>query len=181
LYFDESLLQPDQREEFMRHGMKNITLAIEEIRKLSRALIIPGFIKSGLKHSLNDLIGHIQKAKRISICLDMDSVTEGNLSESLKINLFRIIQEQLNNILKYADASSVTIRMHNTGDSIMLAISDNGKGFDTSIHTDGVGITNINSRAGLFNGKVEIDSSPGKGCRLNVLLKTNSMLPQQAA
>jgi len=181
LYFDESLLQENNRAELVRHGMKNITLAIDEIRKLSRALIIPGFIKSGLKQSVQDLICHILKAKKICINLDMDKLDEGYLSEPLKINLYRIIQEQLNNILKYAEASVVTIRIHNSGDSIMLSINDNGKGFDTNSGRSGVGITNINSRAGLFNGRVEIDSSPGNGCCLNVLLKINSVVPQQAA
>jgi len=111
----------------------------------------------------------------------MDSLEECILGESLKINLYRIIQEQLNNILRYAEASAVTIRIHNTNDSVFLSVSDNGKGFDTSTRSSGVGITNINSRAGLFNGKVEIDSSPGKGCRLNVKLSKNSIMPQQAA
>jgi signal transduction histidine kinase len=181
LYFDESMLQEEHRVEFSQLGMKNISLAIEEIRKLSRALIIPGFIKSGLSQSLHELIRHIQLAKKICITLDLDKFDEKNISESIKINLYRIIQEQLNNILKYAEASTVTIRIHNSGDNIMLSVSDNGKGFDVNAGRNGVGITNINSRAGLFNGKVEIDSSPGNGCRLNVLLKTNSMLPQQAA
>ena len=181
LYFEESLSQQNQREEMVRLGMKNINLAIEEIRKLSKALIIPGFIKSGLKQSISELIDHILKAKKINITLDMDSLEECILGESLKINLYRIIQEQLNNILRYAEASAVTIRIHNTNDSVFLSVSDNGKGFDTSTRSSGVGITNINSRAGLFNGKVEIDSSPGKGCRLNVKLSKNSIMPQQAA
>jgi two-component system sensor histidine kinase UhpB len=180
LYFDESLVREKERIQMIQAGNKNLTLAMEEIRKLSKALIIPGFIKSGLKQSLQDLITHILEAKNISVTLDTGSFNEDNLGETLKINLYRIIQEQLNNILKYAEASAVIIRIHNTTDTIFLSINDNGKGFDINARRHGVGITNINSRAVLFNGKVEIDSSPGNGCRLSVMLNSSS-IPQQAA
>jgi len=63
----------------------------------------------------------------------------------------------------------------------LLSVSDNGKGFDTRLSRKGIGITNMNSRAELFNGKVEIDSSPGNGCRLRVELHIKSVLPQRAA
>ncbi len=55
-----------------------------------------------------------------------------------------------------------------TSQNIHLTVADNGVGFDTSRHRKGVGITNITSRVELFNGKVDIVSVPGSGCKLNV-------------
>jgi two-component system sensor histidine kinase UhpB len=181
LYLDEALTRTDERTKMIRLGIKNITLAIEEIRKLSKRLIIPGFIKTGLKKSVEELIEHILIAKKINITLDIEEMDEANLSESLKIAIYRIIQEQLNNILKYAGASAITIRIKNAADTVILSVNDNGKGFDTLLRRQGVGIINMNSRAGLFNGKVEIDSSPGNGCRLKVVLDTKVELSQKVA
>jgi two-component system, NarL family, sensor histidine kinase UhpB len=181
LYLDAALSATDKKMEMINLGITNITLAIEEIRKLSKALITPGFIKSGLKQSVEDLIDDILIAKEINFVLDMKDMDEKNLSEGLKITIYRIIQEQLNNIFKYAEATMVTIRIHSHSDTILLSISDNGKGFDTGLRRKGVGITNMNSRAGLFNGKIEIDSSKGNGCRLKVVLDTKGALSQKAA
>ena len=155
--------------------------AIEEIRKLSKALIVPAFIKTGLKQSVEDLVENILVAKKINITVDTEELDETNISEGLKITLYRIIQEQLNNILKYAEASAVTIRINTRADTILLSINDDGKGFDTHLERKGVGITNINSRAALFNGKVEIDSSKGNGCLLTVVMDTKAPVPQKAA
>jgi len=80
--------------------------------------------------------------------------------------LFRIIQEQLNNIIKHAEASAILIRLITDEGQLMLVIADNGKGFDTSINKKGLGINNIISRTELFNGKVQVDTSPGEGCTM---------------
>jgi signal transduction histidine kinase len=130
---------------------------------------------------VEELVEHILIAKKLNISIDTEDLDETNLSEGLKITLYRIIQEQLNNILKYAEASAITIRISTTEDTILLSVSDNGKGFDTRLARKGVGITNINSRAGLFNGTVEIDSSKGNGCRLKVVMDTKGTVPQKAA
>ncbi len=82
--------------------------------------------------------------------------------------LFRIIQEQINNIIKYAIASVILIRLITDRDQVMLVVSDNGKGFDPLTIKKGLGLNNIISRAELFNGKAEIRSKPGEGCTLIV-------------
>lgn len=158
-----------------------ISMAMEEIRKLSKALITPAFIESGLKQSIEELIENIGVAKKISITADLDDLEKTNLSEGLKITIYRIIQEQLNNILKHAEAAVITIRINIKEGLVLLFIGDDGKGFDTHLRRKGIGITNINNRAELYNGKVELDSSPGNGCRLKVELNTKVIMPQKAA
>ena len=181
LYLDCAVAQPEERVGLIRRGITNVSLAIEEIRKLSQALIIPAFIQSEFRQSIEDLAVHIRVAKKFNITLDTIGMDETNLCESLKITIYRIIQEQINNILKYAEASEVMIRIASAADTVLLTISDNGKGFDPLALRKGVGITNINSRAELFNGKVEIESSPGNGCRLKVKLNIKVAATQKAA
>src|SRR5262249_45385032 len=90
--------------------------------------------------------------------------------------IYRIVQEQLTNILKYADASKINITIKEHGKKVMLIISDNGKGFDPATKRRGIGFNNIINRADVFNGKVDIDSSPGNGCIVKVLFEN---VPQQ--
>jgi signal transduction histidine kinase len=90
------------------------------------------------------------------------------IEDELKLNIYRIIQEQINNILKHAEASEVTIMINGTPEQIHVSIADNGKGFDIAQPRMGIGITNMINRVDSFNGEVVIESSIGKGCRVDV-------------
>jgi len=63
-------------------------------------------------------------------------------------------------------------------EQISLQVKDDGKGFDPRARRKGIGLSNIISRAELYNGRVEIESAPGKGCRLEVILNSK-VLPEQ--
>ena len=181
LFLNTALSTKELNIDLLLKSQEYISMAMEEIRKLSKALITPAFIESGLKRSIEELTGNILAAKKIDITTEIDIPAEANLSEALKLTIYRIIQEQLNNILKHAEASAITIRVNGDTNIIFLFINDNGQGFDTRLHRKGIGITNINSRAELFNGKVELVSSPGNGCQLSVVLHAKIELPQRAA
>jgi len=151
----------------------NVTLAIEEVRKLSKALILPSNLKElGLVSSLDILVKDLKTITSLDICIQAEEFNEQLLAEDQKVAIYRIIQEQLNNVLKYADASNVKIYLSSSEDNVNLSISDDGKGFDTKVKRNGIGLYNIVSRAELFQGNVEIDSSPGNGCTLSVQLKS---------
>lgn len=177
LYLDVAIEEREPRYELLAKSRKNISMAIEEIRKLSRELISPSLNDLGLAQSIEELIRGIQMVKKMKIRFVMKGVNEQSLLAEQKINIYRIIQEQLNNILKHAQASSVLLELIKKGEQIRLKVSDNGKGFDMRSRRKGVGLSNIMSRAELYNGKVEIDSSPGKGCRLEVILNSK-VLPE---
>jgi two-component system sensor histidine kinase UhpB len=162
-------------------SLKTVSMAIEEIRKLSRSFISSGNIKElGLIDSIEELINDLHAVKKIRIELKAESLDETTLSEEQKITIYRIIQEQFNNILKYAEASLVNVCLQSTPEQIHLLIADDGNGFDPAVRRKGVGITNMISRAELFNGKVKIDSAPGNGCRLEVVLNAKVHFPQEA-
>ncbi len=179
LYLDVAIEEREPRFELLAKSRKNISMAIEEIRKLSRELITPSLNDLGLVQSIKELIRSIQMVKKMKIRLIISGVDEESLQPEQKITIYRIIQEQLNNILKHAHASVVVLELNKIKEQIMLRVTDDGKGFDPRIRRKGVGLSNIISRAELYNGKVEIDSSPGKGCRLEVILNSK-VLPEQA-
>jgi PAS domain S-box-containing protein len=177
LYLDVAIAEPQPRMELLSKSRKNVTSAIEEIRKLSKMLIAPSLKELGLKDSIDELIQNILIVKRMKIRFTTEGLNEEMLSKDQKVAIYRIVQEQLNNILKYADAGCVSIQIREKARQISLLIADDGKGFDINCKRQGVGITNIISRAELFNGKVEIDSAPGKGCRIKVVLNIRQCMP----
>ena len=93
-----------------------------------------------------------------------------NLPGCQKIVLYRIVQEQLNNTIKYSKASevSVSVRYNRQPGNVKLCIKDNGVGFDTRLRPAGIGLSNIRNRAKQFNGTAIIQSAPGKGCTVEV-------------
>ena len=179
LYLDVAIEEREPRFELLAKSRKNISMAIEEIRKLSHELITPSLNDLGLIQSIKELIRSIQMVGKMKIRLIITGVDEQSLQPEQKINIYRIIQEQLNNILKHAQANSVVLELNMVKEQIRLRVTDDGKGFDTRMRRKGVGLSNIMSRAELYNGRVEIDSAPGKGCRLEVILNSK-VLPEQA-
>ncbi|HVS94839.1 MAG TPA: response regulator [Puia sp.] len=175
LYLDVAIEESEPRLELLVKSRNNISMAIEEIRRLSKELITPSLNDLGLVQSIKELIRNIQVAGKMKIRLTITGLDENTLEAEQKINVYRIIQEQLNNILKHAEASSVCIELNKYREQIRLRVEDDGRGFDPRMRRFGVGISNIMSRAELYNGKVEIDSSPGKGCRLEVILNSKAL------
>jgi len=177
LYLDVAI-EEEPRLELLAKSRKNISMAIEEIRKLSKDLIAPTLNDLGLIQSIRELIRGIQMVKKMKIMLNISGLDEEKLLPEQKINVYRIIQEQLNNIIKHAQASTVVIDLNMLEEQISLQVRDDGKGFDPRSRRNGVGISNIISRAELYNGRVEIESAPGKGCKLEVILNSKA-LPEQ--
>jgi signal transduction histidine kinase len=160
------------RESLILRCSDTINRAIEEIRELSKSLTQSFHREVGLKFSIEDLVENIKRLQHnIRIQFDFSMPVEDKLDDKLKMTLFRIVQEQLNNILKHAAASDIYISMRQTGSRIKLVISDDGKGFDPRKKRKGIGISNIINRVEVFNGQVQIVSSPGKGCSMTISFK----------
>jgi signal transduction histidine kinase len=124
----------------------------------------------GLIESVKDICDSLQRTHALSINFSYHNFKENQLSGNLKLMLFRIIQEQINNIIRHANADTIQIRLQSDAENIILLIDDNGKGFDPSNFKRGFGLTNITTRASLFNGQVKIDAAPGKGCSLSIAI-----------
>lgn len=170
LYLDHSLNNPQFAEEFIRKSIGNIVMIIEEIRALSRSLTPPSLGDLGLKDALQDLCTNIEVAGTIEFDLQMKGISDSEISNEKKISIYRIVQEQLNNILKHANASLVKIILEKQDEEIVLIIKDNGNGFDPKTARYGLGLHNIRNRAELYGGSMELSSAPGKGCTLRVCL-----------
>ena len=122
----------------------------------------------GLVASITDLIENVRITNMINIEFYPINVEEEEIEDNLKLMLFRVVQEQINNVLKHAKAKNLIIELTFDDEYVELNISDDGVGFEMQKIKRGLGLSNITSRADLFNGRVQILTSPGKGCKLNV-------------
>ncbi len=156
--------------EMINLSHKTLADIINEIRHLSQSLVPPTLGDIGLIESVHDLCDSLKRAHKFSIDFYSRHFSEDRLPENLKLMLFRIIQEQVNNIVRHAQANSIKIKLQSDAEYILLSISDDGVGFDPFNHKKGLGISNIGNRVGLFKGKVEIEAAPGKGCILSVII-----------
>ncbi len=143
--------------------------AIEEIRKLTKGLATESIQNLGLGHAIEKLTIDTMQVNPVKIIWSFDPLIESRVDDKFKLNIFRIVQEQLNNILKHAHAANVTINLSQTKETVILIIADNGVGFDVNVKRKGIGVDNIRSRAAALNGKADFDSQPGKGCILTVI------------
>ncbi|RYG50649.1 MAG: hypothetical protein EOO01_10230, partial [Chitinophagaceae bacterium] len=93
---------------------------------------------------------------------------EDRLPENLKLTIFRIVQEQLNNIFKHARAKKIDASITMDNDRLVLKMRDDGRGFDPAVNGKGVGLKNIRSRAELHKGAMNLKTTEGKGTELTV-------------
>lgn len=170
LYIETAIDNPNLRDEMLARSKKNIVYAIDEIRKLSHSLVPPSLGDHGLFDALRELIAELNQTGFFAVKLVSEDFDESLIDADKKLMLYRIIQEQINNIMKYAKASKVAIGLTTSPSELRLSISDNGVGFDTAKKAKGIGLKNIDSRVAYYSGRVVLTSSPGKGTSLEVFL-----------
>ena len=99
-----------------------------------------------------------------------DNIDWSTVGTAIKINIYRIIQEALQNIDKYADANKVAIRMDKQNTNLKISISDDGVGFNKKNIKNGIGLQNMQKRAEEFNGTFHIASTPKTGTKISLLI-----------
>jgi two-component system sensor histidine kinase UhpB len=146
---------------------KLVAESINEIRQLSATIRTPAFDQETLVESIEKLSANINRLKPVNIVLDDRSLNENELENDKKLMIYRVVQEQVNNIIKYAEATTVEIKLDNTSSAqVQIRVRDDGRGFDPAKVRTGIGLRNIQSRLQVYNGNLIIHSSPGNGCLL---------------
>ena len=172
LYLELAKNDHKERLNLISRSAENIHEAIHEIRNISRSLVPASIGDLGLQDSIADLVESVKTTRAIHVEFYPVGNFDERISDKEKLMLFRIIQEQVNNVLKHSGARNLIIELilEETENRIELNITDDGKGFhpENVKNKKGLGLSNIMSRADLFGGKVTIMSSPGKGCKLRV-------------
>lgn len=170
LFIETAISNPQIKEDLLVMSKENIVHAIDEIRKLSHSLVPPSLGDNGLIGALEELIAELEAIGLFTVSLAVDNFDEAALDDTKKLMLYRIVQEQTSNIIKYAGAGEVGVSVKMADKTLCLSVSDNGVGFDTTKKAKGIGLKNIASRVTYYCGEVQLSSSPGKGTRLEVAI-----------
>ena len=152
----------------IKYPMELLDSSILEIRSLSSRQVTP--LKNVyLKELVRVLLDKLKENSTIKTVF-VYKVKNGSIDDYLKLNIYRIIQEQINNIVKYADPANVGISIQAEEGMIHIEIGDDGKGFDVNKKRKGIGISNMMNRIESFNGEMTIESAPGRGCKIRIAI-----------
>jgi signal transduction histidine kinase len=144
--------------------------AIDEIRKLSRGMVLQKLQKDTLLESVKAFIEDVKQIHKINIIFGTHHFNEDLISNHKKVNIYRILQEQFRNIIEHSRAKTVVMTLETDDKHVELIIDDDGIGFEPNHQVDGIGLINIRERARHLYGNSEITTSPGKGCRLHITI-----------
>ena len=144
--------------------------SIKELRQIAQNLMPESLLKLGLIAALKDLCFRYSTNKTAIEFQEFG--VQDNISESKQITIYRIIQELINNALKYAKATEIIVNCSQNENNFLITVEDNGQGFDTKKANlfDGMGLKNIQNRVDFLNGHLEIDSQPNNGTVFNIEL-----------
>lgn len=146
--------------------------AIDEVRLLSYNLMPRVLMDFGLNAALHKLVS--QTALRTDATIHFNSTldSERRFDERLEIGIFRIVQEAMNNALKYAEASEIHLSLDERENMLYFTFSDNGKGFTLDGLAHQNGLRNMQERAKLLGGACTINARPNQGATIEVMLPT---------
>lgn len=159
--------------ELMENTNQLLDESCQEIRRIAYNLMPPDIQQKSLVEVLEMLLRRQAIASTLDIRFTHASVPE-DLSELLMINVYRIVQELVHNVIKHAQAGQLTLDLEGTAEGLVLTVEDDGKGFEIEIITAGLGLRNIHSRVHLLKGKIEVQSAPNEGTSYYIFIPIES-------
>ena len=154
---------PAEQKNQVESSLNLLNQASEEIRNITFNLMPHTLEEGGLVPALHELASKVTKAGVVKVNLHVHNVDKFILEKQSQFNIYRIVQEAVNNILKHADAKEINIQLVGQDAHLSIMIEDDGKGFDTTTKKTGRGLKNIVTRSLWLKGNINIDSHPGRG------------------
>lgn len=161
--------------------------SLRDIRKIIYDLLPMSLADLGLVPTLEKLVRDFEKETGIRVEFKAEQQSPKVLKQLVEVTLFRIVQEGLNNIRKHARANQAQIRIALRQEESELWIADNGTGFDSSILTAGrepdrgYGLYSMLERVDLLRGSIIVDTAPGKGTKIHVIIPQSDEEAKHAA
>ncbi|SMC42224.1 tetratricopeptide repeat-containing sensor histidine kinase [Pedobacter africanus] len=168
------VMTPDNTHAFER-SIDMLDSSIQEMRRVAHNMMPEMLVKYGLDTALKEFCTEMDRSGVIHINYQSIGMHNGDIAQTTSVTIYRIIQELVNNSIKHAQAKNVLVQLHQSQQENLLAITveDDGKGFNTNQlkQANGMGWLNIQNRVEFLKGKIDLQSSPGKGT--SVMIEIN--------
>lgn len=163
------IMTPENQQVFER-SVDMIDGSIKEMRRVAHNMMPEALVKFGLNTALKDYCNEINQSGALNISFQSIGMDNVEIDQTTAVNIYRIIQELINNTLKHAAARHAIVQISKKDGVISITVEDDGKGFDpqTLKGARGIGWTNIQSRIDYLKGTIDIQSEPGKGVSVHV-------------
>lgn len=144
----------------------------QDLRTISHQMTPRSLKELGLIATLGDMLADSLTPANVTYTFEHFNWND-RLPETIEINIYRIAQELVNNILKHSQANTVNVQLFRTGNVAILMIEDNGKGMDKANQNNGIGLMNIKNRAEMINGTVAFENGPEGGTLVTLKIEIN--------
>lgn len=163
LYIEELKSSNSNGKEVLIEKLKSLSdETYKEVRKIAHNKNFGALINQGVIPSIKNIAREISITEKLQIEVININV-EKRIKNNIEIQVFRIVQELLTNIIKHAEATEATIQFSEDENLLNIMVEDNGKGFNLSEVKPGLGLTNIEKRIENIDGNLVIDTTPGNG------------------
>lgn len=155
---------PEKAKMFLTEAKRLGSTALQDVRQSVSTMRSDPLQGRSLEDAIASLIEGFVRSTGISPTCSI--FLEHSISTDIAIVVYRIVQEALTNISKYAAATEVQIQLQATAAELYVRIQDNGKGFNLDENSSGFGLQGMRERTLALGGQLAIDSAPGDGCRI---------------
>ncbi|MBV6477629.1 MAG: hypothetical protein HGGPFJEG_00368 [Ignavibacteria bacterium] len=167
----KNMNDPSKMYEALKQISENTSTTLNDLRGITYNLHPHQLERLGLTKAIKSIINNVEKSTEIKFTAYIENL-DNIFSPDLEINIYRVVQECLNNIIKHSDASESFINISKKENVLYMMISDNGKGIRKDF-VKGIGMNELNERIKLYEGALNIESNPGKGTTLNISIPIN--------
>jgi signal transduction histidine kinase len=172
------LANPDLQND-LREVQQIVQATLDKVRALSHALHPVILDEIGFESALDQYLPAFQKQTGIEVQYEKSGEAR-EFDRAVTIHLYRVMQEALNNIAKHSQSKRAAVRLRYLPDSVVLEVEDRGVGFGSS-HTYGMGLVSMRERAGLVNGRLDLENCSSGGARVRLTVPAASPVSNQEA
>ncbi|RFP66501.1 sensor histidine kinase [Hymenobacter lapidiphilus] len=174
-------LHEPQQQSLLATAVATIDESVREIRSISHGLAPVALLEQGLEPAAQQLLSRLRySAPELAARLHTVGLPVPGLPVAARALVYRILQEAVQNVLRHAQATELTVQLLGTATDLTLMVEDNGRGFGPEA-AEGLGMHNIRLRARYLNARLQLDSRPGYGTTLTLLVPLEASLPPTAA
>jgi signal transduction histidine kinase len=168
-----TLAEDNPAREHLSEISETASLALNEVREIARNLRPYQLERLGLTNTIEQMVDHVQHSAEVEFITDLDNI-DSLLSKDSEINLYRVVQECVNNVIRHSAATKAWLSIKRNGEAVQLTCRDNGKGFNpaTSSPHSGIGLTGMAERVQMLGGRYTLESAAGKGVTIRVAIRT---------